>query len=61
MAKPPSVNSYRHRKNKHRQVITYEQPDGSLKVTIIDFEKGKVTTFEEKEEEGESQGGKRNP
>ena len=48
MAKPPSVNYYRHRKNKRRQVITSEQPDGTLKVTIIDWEKGQVTPLEEK-------------
>ena len=47
MAKPPGVNYYRHRKNKHRQVITYEQPDGTLQVTVVDFEKAKVTTFKE--------------
>lgn len=54
MAKPKSVNYYRHRKNKHRQVITYEQPDGTLKVKVVDWEKGKVTSFEENKEEAKS-------
>lgn len=54
MAKPQSVNYYRHRKNKHRQVITYEQPDGTLKIKVVDWQKGQVTSFEEKKEEAKN-------
>lgn len=48
MAKPKGVNRYRSGvKNPYQQVLIYREK-GLTKVHIVDYEKGKVTTLEEK-------------
>jgi len=52
MAKPESVVRLRHRKLKHIEVHAYQQPDsGRLTVHLVDWQRGKVLSLEEGEEE----------
>jgi len=39
----------------HIEIHIYEKPDGSLKLHITNWERGKVTTFEENKEQGHDQ------
>jgi len=51
MAKPKGVIMLRHRKEPHLEVHLYEDQE-TMKVTghLVNWRKGKVTTFQEKEE-----------
>ena len=54
MARPKGVVKLRHRKEPHLEVHLYQDPE-TKKVTghVIDWQRAKVTSFEEKEEGAE--------
>ena len=50
MAKPKGVVKLRHRKMPHLETHLYEDPEGKVTAHVVNWKKGKVTTFEEKQE-----------
>jgi len=55
MAKPKGVIKLRHRKEPHLEVHLYQdQETKKVKGHVIDWERGKVTSFEEKDKEAKN-------
>jgi len=53
MAKPKGVLRLKHRKEPHLEVHIYQDPETKRLIThIIDYERGQVTSFKEKELRG---------
>jgi len=50
MAKPKGVNRYRSGvKNKEQEVHVFRDDNGQVKVHIVNYDQGRVTTLEKKE------------
>jgi len=50
MAKPKGVVKLRHPKMPHLETHLYEDPEGKVTAHVVNWKKGKVTTFEEKQQ-----------